>query len=86
MSFATYIEIKKTIDPYNNFDNILSGGDPLNTEKIASSKLNKNVGLLKTQIIKTNAKTNTKNMITNRNIVSGELLLFSFFINSNLFV
>jgi len=82
MSFATYIEIKKTIDPYNNFDNILSGGDPLNTEKIASSKLNKNVGLLKTQII----KTNTKNMITNRNIVSGELLLFSFFINSNLFV
>tara|TARA_E500000178_G_C16808334_1_gene655754 strand:+ start:205 stop:453 length:249 start_codon:yes stop_codon:yes gene_type:complete len=82
MSFATYIEIKNTIDPYNNFDNILSGGDPLNTEKIASSKLIKNVGLLKIQIIKTNAK----NMITNRNIVSGELLLFSFFINSNLFV
>ena len=82
MSFATYIEIKNTIDPYNNFDNILSGGDPLNTEKIASSKLIKNVGLLKIQIIKTNAK----NMITNRNIVSGELLFFSFFINSNLFV
>ena len=27
MSFATYIEIKKTIDPYNNFNKILSGGD-----------------------------------------------------------
>ena len=59
---------------------MLSGGDPLNTEKIASSKLIKNIGLLKTQIIKTNAK----NPITINNIISGELLLFSFFINSSL--
>ena len=80
MSFTTYIEIKNTIDPYNNIDNVLSGGDPLNTEKIASSKLIKNIGLLKTQIIKTNAK----NPITINNIISGELLLFSFFINSSL--